>query len=64
MLIDYKECKATSDACRSSMFEFPDVDNSRYKLEASISSFAKLKDPLHDIENRDEVAEALGANGF
>ena len=46
------------------MFEFPDVDNSRYKSEASISSFAKLKDPLHDIENRDEVAEALGANGF
>ena len=64
MLINYEECKATSDACRSSMFEFLDVDNSKYKSEASISAFAKAKDPLHGIEHRNEVAEALGANGF
>ena len=68
MFIDYEECKATSDACQSKMIEFLGVDNYRhYEYESETSSifaFAKAKDPLHGIENREEVVEALGANGF
>ena len=68
MFIDYEKCKATSDVCQSKMIEFLGVDNirhSKYESEtSSISAFTKAKDPLHGIENREEVVEALGANGF
>eukprot|EP00581_Thalassiosira_minuscula_P028591 CAMPEP_0183755862 /NCGR_PEP_ID=MMETSP0739-20130205/4565_1 /TAXON_ID=385413 /ORGANISM="Thalassiosira miniscula, Strain CCMP1093" /LENGTH=1102 /DNA_ID=CAMNT_0025992861 /DNA_START=157 /DNA_END=3465 /DNA_ORIENTATION=+ len=64
MFVDYEECKAQADTCRAEMFEFLGVDGTKFKSEASISAFAKSKDPLHGVENRDEVTEALGVNGF
>ena len=62
--VDYEECKASSDSCRASMFDFLGVNTSNYNPEASISAFAKGKDPLQGVENREEGAKALGANGF
>ena len=65
LFVDYEECKASSDACRTTMLDFLGVDSSKIKKStAEISAFAKAKDPLNGIENKEEVAEALGANGF
>ena len=64
LFVDYERCKADPEPCQSSMLEFLGVDASKVKSDAGISAFAKAKDPLHGIENAEEVAEALGANGF
>mmetsp|Transcript_24540 Transcript_24540/g.42002 ORF Transcript_24540/g.42002 Transcript_24540/m.42002 type:complete len:1055 (+) Transcript_24540:79-3243(+) len=64
MFVDYEECKASADTCRTEMFDFLGVESSKHKSEASISAFEKANDPLHGVENREEVTEALGVNGF
>ena len=63
--IDYEECKASPDKCQSILFDFLGVDITEAdKAETSVLAFVKGSDPLEGIENREEVAEALGSNGF
>ena len=63
LFVDYEECKASSDLCRSEMLKFLGVDD-KGSSDTGITAFAKGNDPLEGIDNREEVAEALGANGF
>ena len=64
IFVDYEECKASPESCRTNMLEFLGVESNGQAEATGISAFAKGSDPLQGIENREEVAEALGANGF
>jgi hypothetical protein len=65
--VEYKNCKASPTVCRREMMEFLGVHAESLPINnalSSISAFAGSNDPLDKIENKEEVAEALGANGW
>ena len=66
LFVDYQECRASPRSCQSKMLEFLGVDATKIPKNSGsrISAFVRAKDPLHNLKNREEVSEAMGANGW
>ncbi|KAL7553064.1 hypothetical protein ACHAWF_016322 [Thalassiosira exigua] len=63
--VDYDECNAKPDTCQSKMFEFLGVGVPQHELKDDGSpAFGEEGNLLQDVENAEEVIEALSANGY
>ena len=62
--VEYDECRRDQESCRSGMLEFLGVQKAETQTTNTISKFSNQDGGLEHVANRDEVIEALGANGY
>ena len=64
LFIDYQECRVSPQECKAKMLEFLGVDPVKVSSDAGSIAAFKHTDPLQGISNKEEVTEALAANGW